>query len=152
MRDVDDARRRQARRQALALGIALAVLGALVAAWQQRPDDRDELKIPISALRSQAAESALLLAQAGDPLPPRFVRAQATQLARAVGSSREELLGLNLEPALEPRRRQAEPIAGELDASVQRLQGAVTSPAASASAAQRMRDALQALEDALGDR
>jgi hypothetical protein len=152
MRDVDDARRRQARRQALALGIALAVLGALVAAWQQRPDDRDELKIPISALRSQAAESALLLAQAGDPLPPRFVRAQATQLARAVGSSREELLGLKLEPALEPRRRQAEPIAGELDASVQRLQGAVTSPAASASAAQRMRDALQALEDALGDR
>ena len=152
MRDVDDARRRQARRQALALGIALAVLGALVAAWQQRPDDRDELKIPISALRSQAAESALLLAQAGDPLPPRFVRAQATPLARAVGSSREELLGLNLEPALEPRRRQAEPIAGELDASVQRLQGAVTSPAASASAAQRMRDALQALEDALGDR
>jgi hypothetical protein len=150
MRD-DAVRRSRAWRQAALLAGALLALAALALAQQQQPANRDELKIPIAALRSQAAELALLLAQAGDPLPPRFVRAQATQLAKAVGQSRDELHKLRPQPALEPTQKRAEPLARRLDAGVQQLQAAPSPPpsAASGAAARGLRDALKAIEQSL---
>jgi hypothetical protein len=143
-------RRRRAWRQAALLAGALLALAALTLARQQQAANRDELKIPIAALRSQAAELALLLAQSGDPLPPRFVRAQATQLAKAVGQSRDELHELRPQPALEPMQKRAEPLASRLDAAVQQLQAARSPPeAASAAAARSLRDALKAVEQSL---
>ena len=149
MRD-DEPRRSKAWRQAALLAGVLLALAALTLARQQQPANRDELKIPIAALRSQAAVLALLLAQSGDPLPPRFVRAQAMQLARAVAQSRDELQRLRPQPALEPTRRRAEPLASRLDAALQPLQAAPPPPeAASAAAARGLRDALKALEQSL---
>jgi hypothetical protein len=149
MRD-DVPRRRWAWRQAALLVGALLALAALMLAWQQQAANRDELKIPLAALRSQAAELALLLAQSGDPLPPCFVRAQATQLARAVGQSRDELHKLRPQPALEPMQERAEPLARRLEAAVQQLQAARSPPGAEGAAAARsLRDALKALEQSL---
>ena len=149
MRD-DAPRRSKAWRQAALLAGVLLAAAVFVLAQQRRPANRDELKIPIAALRSQAAVLALLLAQAGDPLPPRFVRAQATQLAKAVGRSRDELHQLHPQPALEPMQARAEPLASRLDAAVQQLQAAPSSAeAASAAAARGLRDALKALEQSL---
>jgi len=85
-----------------------------------------------------------------DPLPPRFVRAQATQLAKAVGQSRDELEKLHPQPALEPTQQRAEPLASRLDAAVQQLRAVPSPPAAaSAAAARSLRDALKALEQSL---
>lgn len=149
MRDELPRRRRAWRQAALLAGVLLA-LAALALARQQQPANRDELKIPIAALRSQAAVLALLSAQSGDPLPPRFVRAQATQLAKVVGQSRDELHKLHPQPRLEPTQGRAEPLARRLDAAVQQLQAAPSPPeAASAAAARGLRDALKALEQSL---
>ena len=152
MRD-EEPRRSKAWRQAALLAGVLLAAAALTLAWQKRAANRDELKIPIAALRSQAAELALLLAQADDPLPPRFVRAQAVQLAKAVGQSRKELERLRPSPALEPMQKRAEPLASRLDAAVQQLQVGLSPPSAeSAAAARRTRDALKALEQSLDRR
>jgi hypothetical protein len=150
MRDDEPRRRSKAWRQAALLAGVLLTAAALALAQQRRPANRDELKIPIAALRSQAAVLGLLLAQAGDPLPPRFVRAQATQLAKAVGQSRDELHELHPQPGLAPMQKRAEPLAGRLDAAVQQLQAAPSSyGSASAAAARNLRDALKALEQSL---
>ncbi|HJV63644.1 MAG TPA: hypothetical protein VJ743_22030 [Albitalea sp.] len=141
---------RPALRQALVLAVVLASAVAAGVIVERRPAGNDELKISVGELRSQAAELELLLAQDDSALPPRFVRAQATQLARAVDQSRQGLQDLRLQPALQPRRDQARVLAAQVAAALQPLQAAhgPTAPASQA-AAHAARRSLQTLEESL---
>src|SRR5258705_3456184 len=94
--------RLQAVREALVLAVVIAAVAAAVVFIRQRPADIDELTISIEALRSQVAELALMNDQAGDKLPPRFVTAQATQLANAVDKTRDELQQMHPKRELQP--------------------------------------------------
>src|SRR5262249_13960179 len=96
--------RMQALREALVLVVVMAAAVAAFVFVQQRPAGPDELKIPIEALRSQAAELTLMNEQAGTPLPPRFLSAHATQLAKAVGEARDQLEQMSPRPELRALR------------------------------------------------
>jgi hypothetical protein len=115
--------RQQALREALVLLVIVVAALAAGVTVRQRPDGPDEVKIPIEALRSQFAELALLEAQAGDVLPPRFVRAQAAQLRKAIEATRDELEGLRPPPALQAPRSEALAHASQLLVMVDALRG-----------------------------
>lgn len=142
--------RQQARREAVVLLVIAAAVLAAVLAVRQRPDGPDEVKIAIEALRSQFAEFALLDAQAGDALPPRFVRAQAAQLRKAVEATREQLDGLQPAPELHGMRHEAQVHAKRLLDAVDALRGSgatLPHPATAEleAAAQRLRTQEQSL-------
>jgi hypothetical protein len=126
--------RLQAVREALVLAVAVAALVASVILVQQRPAGPDELKIPLETLRSQYAELVLMNEQSGDALPPRFLKAHASQLASAVGEVRDQLQ--DMEPRADLRSLQREGLAHarRLLAAVEsvRRSGAALPPASAA--------------------
>ena len=135
-------------REALVLGVVLVSLAA-AALWVMRePADEDELRLSVSTLRSQAAEFELLVAQSsGNSLGERFVQSHATQLARAVDSSREELDGLDVQPSLRTSRDQAKPLAARLAKAVHGLEA--QSQASAPSHDERLASSLKTIEDSL---
>ena len=142
--------RMNAVREALVLAVVLASLAA-AAFWVMRePADKDELRLSVSTLRSQAAEFELLLAQAKNKLGERFVQNHATQLAKAVDSSREELDGLDVQPSLRATRDQAKPLAARLASAVHGLEAQPHASAASQD--QRLASSLKSIEDSLEKR
>src|SRR2546423_2310168 len=96
----------QALREALVLVIVLVAAVSAFVFVQHRPAGPDELKISIETLRSQVAELTLMNEQAGGAVPPRFLSAHATQLARAVGNVRDELQQMNPRPDLQSVREE----------------------------------------------
>jgi hypothetical protein len=98
--------RMQALRQALVLALVAGAAVAAVLAVRQHPAGPDELKIAFETLRSQAAELTLVNEQAGGALPPRFVSAHATQLADAIGQTRDELARMHPRPELRGLREE----------------------------------------------
>jgi hypothetical protein len=96
--------RPQALREALVLVIVLVAAVASFVLVQRRPAGPDELKIPIENLRSHFAELVLMNEQAGAAMPPRFLSAHATQLAKAVVEVRDELQDMNPQPDLRAMR------------------------------------------------
>jgi hypothetical protein len=104
----------QAWRQAIACSVLVAIGVALAVAARHRPVGVDELKIPISLLRSQAAE-LVLLAQLAPRAPQRFVSAHSEQLTERIESARQDLESLRLQDsALEATRAHAQPQATSL--------------------------------------
>jgi len=93
---------RWTRHQALHQSIAVAVVSVLVAAvvmyLARQPQGASSLKAEVSSLRSQAAESALVL-QSHDALAGRFFDAHADQLADDVERSRKRVTNLRLQEA-----------------------------------------------------
>jgi hypothetical protein len=142
--------RKNAVREALVVLVVIVSVVAAVLIAQARPAGPDQLKISVETLRSQAAELEVLLAQAQGDVPPRFAHAHAGQHRKAVDSARDELEGLKLEQGLETARSQAQPIAGQLAATVRRFSDAAMQPApASVEAALAARRSLKALEESL---
>jgi hypothetical protein len=92
-------------------------------------DETGELRIAVALLRSQAAELSLLqqLAQRGD-LPPRYVRAHASQLEKAVQRAREQLSDAPTPPSARPQAEIASAAAGELNQEVSRLRSGAWPP------------------------
>jgi hypothetical protein len=87
------------------------------------PDDETaELRIAVGLLRSHAAELALLQQQAqhGD-LPPRYVRAHAAQLGKAVQRAREQLADAPVPPSARPQAELARAAARDLLDELSRL-------------------------------
>lgn len=85
-------------------------------------DDTAELRIAVGLLRSQAAELALLHRQAQHgELPPRYVRAHASQLEKAVQRARQQLSEARTPPSARPHAELAQAAARELLAEVARL-------------------------------
>lgn len=120
---------RRAVLQALGLIALVAVVMGAATWWGSRPDGADELKVPISLLRSQSAELQLLeAAQARHALPPRFVAAHASQLAGAIDDAREQLQQLRPLPALTGLQAQAHVLAAELAGDVDKLQSHPRAP------------------------
>jgi len=140
----------QALREALVL---LVVLAAAVSAFvfiRQRPAGPDELRISIDALRSQVAELTLMNEQDGDPLPPRFLSAHATQLSRAVGDVRDELAKMNPRPDLRSVREEGLAQARRLLDSVEAVRRTGRAlPPASRAELQAQAQQLKAREDGL---
>ena len=98
--------RLHALREALVLVIVLAAAVASFVLVQHQPAGPDELKIPIETLRSQFAELTLMNEQAGGAMPPRFLAAHASQLAKAVGEVRDQLQQMNPQPELRAVREE----------------------------------------------
>jgi hypothetical protein len=147
----DPTRSHHAKREALVLAIVAAALLSGTLIVQQRPAGPDELKISVGELRSQFAELALLDAQAAGRVPPRFVRAHATQLAEAVDGTRDELGKLHPRSDLAGVRAEAKRHANTLADAVHRLgQGGRPLPAASAAGLLAARREIKAIEEALG--
>ncbi|HEX6707119.1 MAG TPA: hypothetical protein VF169_20345 [Albitalea sp.] len=142
--------RHRARREAGVLAVIAMALLAAVLLVRQRPDGPDEVKIPIEALRSQFAELTLLDAQAGDPLPPRFVRAQASQLGKAVDATREQLDGLHPSAELNAARQEALGHARRLQQAVDAMRGSGTAlPRATSAELEALAQRLKTQEESL---
>ena len=140
----------QALREALVLVIVLAAAVSAFVFVQQQPAGPDELKISIETLRSQVAELTLLNEQAGNPLPPRFLSAQATQLARAVGEVRQQLQEMNPRPDLRAVREEGLAHARRLLDAVEAVRRSGKAlPAASQAELQAQARQLKAREEAL---
>lgn len=142
--------RRHALRQLCVLVSLLAAGGALLAWAERRPDGLDEIRITAGTLRSQSAELAWIADHAGGVLPPRFLRAHARQLDKAIDTTRDELAHLRPEAALRAVPATLEPHAQSLAIAVQAMQ----EPGAPASAARpqalhERTEALAAVELAL---
>src|SRR5947209_2248965 len=90
--------RHQALHQAIAVAVASVLVAALVVYLARQPQGASSLKAEVSSLRSQAAESALVL-QSHDALTARFFDAHADQLADDVERSRQRVTDLRLEQA-----------------------------------------------------
>lgn len=99
--------RRHAARQAIALGLVVScMLGALVIS-QHRPADAEEVRIPVSELRSHVSELGWIATHSED-LPPRFAAAERARVLERVGSTEEKLERLRIEqPGLATRRAAA---------------------------------------------
>ena len=114
---------RQERRSALWQLIAvLAVIAALAVVARidaQQPADAAELRIPISELRSDAAELGTVDDDKADgELPRRVAQAHLRQLARNTRDSWRALAQLAVEPALEVDRADALADAASLMAAI----------------------------------
>jgi hypothetical protein len=109
--------------QAIACSVVVAIGVGLIVASRHRPVGADELKIPISLLRSQAGE-LVLLTQRAPHLPQRFVAAQSEQLSERIQSARKDLESLRLQSAgFEATRAHVLPLASELAESAQSVGG-----------------------------
>ncbi len=99
---------RRAATQFAGLALICVLLGG-VAAWQvQRPADATTLALPISELRSQSAELAILQHERNSGgLDARFLRNHTRQLAKLNDESRDELAGLAPWPELAETQRAA---------------------------------------------
>jgi hypothetical protein len=150
MNDPRQALRRQAARQAAGVMLVLAASVALVVAAAKRPDDLAAVRIATGELRSEAAEVQWMARHADGLLPPRFEREHAAQLAKAIARTREEIAGLDPEPALrgvppalQPRERAIADAVASLERSPRRH------PAADPEALREDTEALAAAELAL---
>ena len=112
---------RQAVRQALFCGSAVALAVTVALMVSRRPADATALRLPIAELRSQAAELELLRRQSGAAaLTPRFARMQRQQLAGAIDASRDELTSMRVRPALLQARTTAIALAEQVAAAAHR--------------------------------
>ena len=128
---------------------ALAATGALIVS-QLRPADQDELKIPVSELRSQSFELTLLNQQVARGISPRFIEAQAGQLAQTITRSRQELASLKTLPGLKQSQEAATRQSQPLVHAVGELSGASSSrEPARAEPGERVGAVLKALEKTL---
>jgi hypothetical protein len=141
--------RKNAVREALVVLVVIVSVVAAVLIAQARPAAPEELKISVETLRSQAAELEVLLAQAQGDLPPRFAHAHAGQLKKAVDSARDELQALKLDQGLDAARSQAQPIAGQLAATVRRFSDVAVQPAPTSVEMGHARRSLKTIEDSL---
>jgi hypothetical protein len=106
--------RRRAARQAAICLLVLAAATAAAVVLHGRPDGRDEVKIQIALLRSQAAELALL-ANERSQLPARFVAAHSRQVLGNLERVHSDLGSLRLQDEdLLAMRRDAQRQASEL--------------------------------------
>jgi len=142
--------RTKALREAVVLLVVIAALIASFVLVQHQAAGVDEVKIPIESLRAQFAELELVSEQAGTALPPRFVRAHAQQLAKAVGAVRDDLQDMTPRPELRGLQREGLAHAQRLLAAVEsvRRAGAALSPASAAELQAEARQ-LKAREEAL---
>lgn len=91
--------RTRAIRQAVALAAVLAVTGTGAYAFGQRPEGPTALKADVSVLRSQAAETLLLVEEAPG-LPPTFTQAHAEQLGRDIADQQQHIAALHVQSDL----------------------------------------------------
>lgn len=141
---------RRAAAQALAL-CALVLAGVGGAAWKGRqPAGSDEVAIATGELRSHSAELAVLAADGGRKLPPRFAKAHAEQLAKGVARTADEVAALKPQPALAPAVQALHPPLQGIEAELRTLQQAGLPALAASAAAARQRTAqLERAEQAL---
>jgi len=122
---------RWSRRDALHQGIAVAAIVVLAVAGmvylRERPQGPASLKAEVSTLRSQAAETELVLSSASQ-LDARFMKAHAEQLAKNIERAQDSIGNLNVQPALRDAQRFARNEAQRLHGVAQAAsQGDVTS-------------------------
>jgi len=133
----------------IGLLLACACIAPGARAGGMLDDETGELRIAVGLLRSQAEELALLREQAQrGVLPPRYVRAHATQLEKAVERARQQLADAPAPPSARPHAESAKAAARELLDELARLrhsgrpQGPFTGPPLRA----RLQQAEQALQ------
>lgn len=112
----------------LALAVLLLTLGAggatLAGSWQSRAD-RHSLKNAVSELKSEAGVGQLVAEQARDGrLTRNYVEAQAGQMLKGVGQTRDELTPDEFEPELSAQVMQAADLARRLGGALNALKGA----------------------------
>jgi hypothetical protein len=88
--------RRRAARQAAMCLVVLAAVTAAAFVVHERPDGRDEVKIQMGLMRSQAGEFALLADERAQ-LPARFVAAHSRQMLRNLERVHSDLDSLRLQ-------------------------------------------------------
>ena len=108
---------RQALHQAIGVLIVAALIAVAIAYIKAQPQGRGSLKAEVSALRSQAAEGAVVL-ERGDKLDRRFLRAHLGQLAHNVTRTRKRIADLHLEPAVQGSQRNALDLASRVESSI----------------------------------
>lgn len=137
--------------------VQAVVLGALVVAalawglWRGRqPAGVDEVAIAVGEVRSHSAEMAVLAADGGRKLPPRFSHAHAQQLGKAVERTRNEVASLNPAPWMAASVQALHPSLQEIEAELREVQRAgLPALAASAAQAHQRTDHLERAEQAL---
>jgi hypothetical protein len=107
------------------------LLSALIGAafWigraEEKPSGRDELKIEVAELRSQAGVGQLLAEQAATgKVTSVFFREQASQLQKNVDAAREKLDSSQFEPDVRDASARAGELSARLGDSVRALGGA----------------------------
>ena len=126
---------RRAAVQALAL-CALVVVAIAGGVWRGRqPAGVDELAIAAGEVRSHSAEMAVLAADGGWKLPPRFARAHVKQLGKAVERTDDEVASLDPTPSLAAPAQELHAPLQAIEAELRAAQRAGL-PALAASAAQ----------------
>jgi len=111
-------------------------------------DEAAELRIAVGLLRSQASELALLEQQAQrGQVPPRYVRAHASQLLQAVERAGKQLSQARTPLSARPQAELAQAAARELTGELTRLRS--SGRAQEASSRPSLRARLQQAEQAL---
>src|SRR4051812_3081518 len=141
---------RNHRRAALVQAVGCVAVAALGGAPARAPRRRvvpaEILRLPVGELRSQAAELHLLRRRLADgSVVPRFARAHAGHLRRAVAASIDDLAGLRVDARHADAKAQALALAEALRQAVLQFEGA---PAAAPDAAP-LAPRLRALDDGL---
>jgi hypothetical protein len=129
----------------LACGCVAAQAGGVL------DDEAAELRIAVGLLRSQAAELALLQQQAQrGQLPPRYVRAHASQLQQAVERAGKQLSQARTPPSARPQAELAQAAWRELIAELTRLRssGRAQEPSSGPPLRARLQEAEKALQPA----
>lgn len=137
--------RRHAVHQALAVAVIIAAGVAIALPHVRAPHGAGALKGEVSALRSQAAEAALV-AEASERLTARFLEAHLRQLADDADGERERIAALSVNTNLEADRRRALDAASRLHGLLIDARGGHDASLAGAKAI--VRD-MQSLEGAL---
>ncbi|WP_162823804.1 hypothetical protein [Lysobacter sp. TY2-98] len=139
--------RRAAWWQAIALVAVTATIATATTVRLHRPFDADTLAIQVGELHSVAAETQLLVEQAGhDHLAPAFVRHHAQQLRTTVERTRDALAGKAAIARYDAQRRQALALADALHARLDVLARDAASASATPQAFAALADALDALD------
>ena len=108
---------RRALHQAIGTAIVAALVVAAIAYLASRPQGPGSLKAEVSALRSQAAESALML-DARARLYRRFYDAHVDQLSEDVTRTRSRIAGLHLRAELQASQRFALDAAARIETAL----------------------------------
>jgi hypothetical protein len=141
---------RRAALQAAALAVLVAA-GVACGVWQsRRPANADEVAIATGEVRSHSAELAVLAADAGRKLPPRFARAHVGQLGQSVARTADEVASLHPQPAVAAAAQALQSPLREIEAELRTARHAgLPALAASAAAARQRTERLDRAEQAL---